>query len=66
MSDLDVARVAPDDPETPSRTKRPSRARPVVPDHQISAEWFLALVTLAAKSLLEWRHGEGLATARRH
>jgi sulfate transport system permease protein len=26
----------------------------------------LALVTLAAKSLLEWRHGEGLAAARRH
>ncbi|TAJ92118.1 MAG: sulfate ABC transporter permease subunit CysW [Reyranella sp.] len=26
----------------------------------------LALVTLAAKSLLEWRHAEGLPTARRH
>jgi sulfate ABC transporter, permease protein CysW len=26
----------------------------------------LALVTLAAKSLLEWRHAEGLSTARRH
>lgn len=26
----------------------------------------LALVTLAAKSLLEWRHGEGLSTGRRH
>lgn len=26
----------------------------------------LALVTLAAKSILEWRHAEGLSTARRH
>jgi sulfate transport system permease protein len=26
----------------------------------------LALVTLAAKSLLEWRHGEGLSAVRRH
>jgi len=26
----------------------------------------LALVTLAAKSILEWRHGESLSTARRH
>jgi sulfate transport system permease protein len=26
----------------------------------------LALVTLAAKSLLEWRHGDSLSPARRH
>jgi len=26
----------------------------------------LALVTLAAKSILEWRHAEGLSTSRRH
>jgi len=26
----------------------------------------LALVTLVGKSILEWRHGDGLATARRH
>jgi hypothetical protein len=34
-------------PERSTRSTRAKPPRPAVPDHQISAEWFLALVTLA-------------------
>jgi len=43
-----AAGAAPDDRPGPTAGRSPHRAaRPVLPAHQVSAEWFLALVTLA-------------------